>query len=102
VPAYRVFRLCSTVHGTPSPLRSRGRTAAAPTGWLLTRPALDGILDLYRPAWRFADATIEELPLDVVGRVPWWRDSTPVTLERVMVHVISGLARHVGHADILR
>jgi hypothetical protein len=62
----------------------------------------DGILDFYRRAWRFADATIEELPLDALGRVPWWRDATPVTLERAMVHVISGLARHVGHADILR
>jgi hypothetical protein len=62
----------------------------------------DGIIDLYRRAWGFADTTIEELPLDALGRVPWWRDSSAVTLERIMVHVISGLARHVGHADILR
>lgn len=62
----------------------------------------DGIIDLYRRVWAFADTTIEELPLDATGRVPWWRDPTPVTLERVMVHVIFDLARHAGHADILR
>lgn len=63
----------------------------------------DGIIDLYRRVWSFADATIEELPLDALGRVPWWREeSNPVTLERIMVHVIVDLARHVGHADILR
>src|SRR5690242_2092534 len=31
-----------------------------------------GIVDLYRRVWAFADATIDELPLDTVGRVPWW------------------------------
>jgi hypothetical protein len=35
--------------------------------------------------------------------VPWWReDRNPVTLQRIVVHVIVDLARHVGHADILR
>ncbi|HET7326432.1 MAG TPA: DinB family protein [Nocardioidaceae bacterium] len=63
----------------------------------------DGIIDLYRRVWSFADATIEELPLDALGRVPWWRQEyNPVTLERIIVHVIDDLARHVGHADILR
>ena len=27
---------------------------------------------LYRTAWAHSDATIEALPLDAVGRVPWW------------------------------
>jgi Protein of unknown function (DUF664) len=63
----------------------------------------DGIIDLYRRVWTLADATIEELPLDALGRVPWWtEDRNPVTLERIMVHAIVELARHVGHADILR
>ncbi len=62
-----------------------------------------GIIDLYRRVWRFADATLEELPLDALGRVPWWgADGDPVTLERIAVHVIVDLTRHVGHADILR
>jgi Protein of unknown function (DUF664) len=35
--------------------------------------------------------------------VPWWtEDRNPVTLQRIMVHNIAELARHVGHADIPR
>jgi uncharacterized damage-inducible protein DinB len=63
----------------------------------------DGIVDFYRRVWAFADATIDELPLDALGRVPWWpEDRNPVSLERIIVHVIVDLARHVGQADIVR
>jgi hypothetical protein len=63
----------------------------------------DGIVDLYRRVWAFADTTIEELPLDALGQVPWWpADRNSVSLERIIVHVIVDLSRHVGHADILR
>jgi uncharacterized damage-inducible protein DinB len=62
-----------------------------------------GIVDFYRRVWTFADATVEELPLDTLGRVPWWpEERNPVTLQRIIVHVIDDLARHLGHADILR
>ena len=62
-----------------------------------------GIIDLYRRVWSFADTTIEDLPLEAPGRVPWWSDErNPVTLQRILVHVIVDLARHVGQADILR
>lgn len=62
-----------------------------------------GIVDLYRRVWTFADATIEELPLEATGRVPWWpEDRAVVTLGQVIVHVLTDLARHCGHADILR
>jgi uncharacterized damage-inducible protein DinB len=61
------------------------------------------IIDRYRRVWTFADATIEELPLDARGRVPWWgKGRNEVTLAQIMVHVIVDLTRHVGHADILR
>ena len=63
----------------------------------------DGIIDLYRRVWTFADTTIDELSLDAPGRVPWWHeDRNQVTLQRIVVHVIVDLARHVGQADILR
>jgi hypothetical protein len=63
----------------------------------------DGLIDLYRRVWAFADETIGTLPLDAVGRVPWWGPGhQEVTLHRVMVHVLYDLARHAGHADILR
>lgn len=63
----------------------------------------DGLIDLYRRVWVFADETIEQLPLDAPGRVPWWRpDRQNVTLQRIMVHVTYDLARHAGQADIMR
>lgn len=62
-----------------------------------------GMLDLYRRVAAFADATIEELPLDAIGRVPWWpAERATVTLGQVVVHVLTDLARHCGHADVLR
>ena len=33
----------------------------------------DGLIDLYRRVGVFADQTIEQLPLDAPGQVPWWR-----------------------------
>ncbi len=61
------------------------------------------ITGLYRQAWAHADATIAALPLDAVGRVPWWpAERAEVTLHRVLVHVISETSRHAGHADIVR
>ncbi|MBW4701868.1 MULTISPECIES: DinB family protein [Actinomycetes] len=63
----------------------------------------DGLLDLYRRVAEFADLTIAELPLDAPGRVPWWRPGhQEVTLHQIIIHVTCDLARHAGHADILR
>lgn len=61
------------------------------------------LIDLYRRVGSFADETIEQLPLQAPGRVPWWgQGSQDVTLRRVMAHVLYDLARHAGHADIMR
>lgn len=63
----------------------------------------DGLIDLYRRVWHFADQTIDQLPLDAPGRVPWWRQGRQeVTLQRIIVHVTYDLARHAGQADIMR
>lgn len=62
-----------------------------------------GIVDFYRRVWAFADETIDSLPLDARGTVPWWAPAgAEVTLQLVLVHVIEDLSRHAGHADILR
>jgi len=46
---------------------------------------------------------IEALPLDAVGRVPWWpAEHSEVTLHHVLVRVATETARHAGHADIVR
>lgn len=64
-----------------------------------TRADIEG---LYRRVWAHSDATIEALPLDAPGEVPWWGDSGPVTLHTVLVHMIAETDRHAGHADIVR
>jgi hypothetical protein len=69
--------------------------------WAKPDETREGIVALYRSTWELADATINELPLDAIGRVPWWGDS-PVTLHHVLVHVTSETQRHAGHADIIR
>lgn len=62
-----------------------------------------GLVDLYRRVWVFADATIDALPLEAPGTVPWWpAERNEVTLGQVLVHVLADLTRHAGHADILR
>ncbi len=56
-----------------------------------------------RRVWAHADATIAALPLDAVGEVPWWPEGDrELSLHQAMVHVLVDVARHAGHADILR
>ena len=37
-----------------------------------TRRIARYIVGLYRRAWAHSDATIDALPLDAIGHVPWW------------------------------
>lgn len=61
------------------------------------------IVGFYRRTWEHSDATINELPLDAPGHVPWWPERHAGTnLFAVMVHVLGESVRHTGHADILR
>jgi uncharacterized damage-inducible protein DinB len=61
------------------------------------------VTDFYRRAWAHTDATVEELPLDARGTVPWWpQERRNPTLHTLLVHVIQESARHAGHADIIR
>ena len=69
--------------------------------WARPEETRERIVELYRSTWEFADATIDELPLDALGRVWWWEDGS-VTLHRVLVHVTAETQRHAGHADIVR
>jgi hypothetical protein len=61
------------------------------------------ITGLYRRAWAHSDATIEALPLDATGHVPWWpAEGNEVTLHHILVRVTAETSRHAGHADIVR
>lgn len=71
--------------------------------WATADETRDEIVEIYRLAWAHADATIEALPIDAVGRVPHWPDErAEVTLHQIMVHMIAEANRHGGHADIVR
>jgi len=59
------------------------------------------IAGLYQQAWKHADATIEELPLDTSVTVSWWGDCE-VTLGHILVRMTAETQRHAGHADIVR
>jgi hypothetical protein len=63
----------------------------------------DDITGLYRRAWAHSDATIDALPLDAVGHVPWWpAERSEVTLNHIMIRVAADTNRHAGQADIVR
>jgi uncharacterized damage-inducible protein DinB len=63
----------------------------------------ESITGMYRRAWAHSDATIDALPLDTVGTVPWWPpDRNQLTLHHALVRVATETARHAGHADIVR
>ena len=69
--------------------------------WVEAHESHADIVDGYERACRHADATIEALPIDAAGHVPWW-PRPDVTLFNVMVHLLAETNRHAGHADILR
>ena len=71
--------------------------------WAAEDETRDQIIGFYRRTWEHSDATINELPLDAPGHVPWWPEPYPNTnLFAIMVHVLGESIRHAGHADILR
>ena len=71
--------------------------------WATAEESREDILELYQRAAVHTDATIEALELDSPGRVPWWPpERQQVTLHQIMVHVTVEIARHAGHADIIR
>jgi uncharacterized damage-inducible protein DinB len=71
--------------------------------WATPGETREQIVGLYRRAWAHADTTIDDLPLDALGNVPWWpEDRREVTLHRILVHMTAETNRHAGHADIVR
>jgi uncharacterized damage-inducible protein DinB len=71
--------------------------------WVPAHETRDEIIELHRFSAAHSDATIEALPLDAAGEVPWWpAERRRVTLHQVLVHMCVETARHAGHADILR
>lgn len=71
--------------------------------WATADESREQIVGLYRRVWAHSDATIQALDLDAAGHVAWWTPGRQdVTLQRILVHVITETHRHAGHADIVR
>ncbi|MFC1440675.1 DinB family protein [Streptacidiphilus sp. N1-10] len=71
--------------------------------WATPDESREDIVGLYRRSWQHAETVFAELPLDAVGRVPWWpAERSEVTLHQILVHLIAETDRHAGHADIVR
>ena len=70
--------------------------------WATAGESREAIVGLYHRAWANSDATIDALPLDAIGHVPWWGERSEVTLHLILVHMIAETNRHAGHADIVR
>jgi uncharacterized damage-inducible protein DinB len=71
--------------------------------WATAKESREQIVALYRRVWAHSDATIDALPLDAIGHVPWWQPGkNEVTLQWILVHMIAETDRHAGHADIVR
>ncbi|MET1042820.1 MAG: DinB family protein [Microbacteriaceae bacterium] len=71
--------------------------------WATADESKEWIVDVYRRVAAHGDATIEALPLDAPGLVPWWAEERrAVTLGQIIIHLIAETHRHAGHADIVR
>lgn len=71
--------------------------------WVPAGESRESIVELHRFSAEHSDATIEALPLDAPGEVPWWpEERRHVTLHQILVHMCVETAQHLGHADILR
>lgn len=88
--------------GEPLPWLEEGAETNADM-WATADESSQCIVELYRRAWAHADATIDALALDTVGKVPWWSaGKDEVTLHHAVIRVIADTQRHAGHADIVR
>ncbi|MET8541456.1 DinB family protein [Kitasatospora sp. NPDC004799] len=97
-------RYLGEVFGRPSPEQlCRWQDFDGSDQWAAEDETRDEIVAFYRRTWEHADATIDALPIDAPGHVPWWSGPFSRTnLFAVLVHVLGETNRHAGHADILR
>lgn len=71
--------------------------------WATAEESTASILDFFARVRAHAAETIAARELDSTGFVSWWGEGgVQVTLGRILVHVTAEVARHAGHADIVR
>ena len=94
-----------SVFGRPFPELLPWMEDGEPNGdmWVRSGETRAGVVDFYRRVWSHSDETIDALPLETVGEVPWWPEGErAITLHQALVHVITDIYRHAGHADLVR
>jgi uncharacterized damage-inducible protein DinB len=88
--------------GGPKPWEEPGADDVADM-WATAEESRADVVARYHRVQAHADATLDALPLDTVGLVPWWAEGrNRPTLHRVCLHVVAELHRHAGHADVVR
>lgn len=94
-----------SVFGRPFAGPMPWRTDGAPNGdmWVRAHETTASVIEFCSRVWAHSDATIHAFPLDTMAEVPWWPEGgRDISLQQAMVHVITDLYRHAGHADVLR
>ncbi|HWC33406.1 MAG TPA: DinB family protein [Mycobacteriales bacterium] len=89
----------------PEPLEDWAEDDSEPNSDMYARAdeSREFVIERFQRACAHADATIEALPLDAVGFVPWWpSERAHATLGRLLIHVATETHRHAGHADLVR
>jgi uncharacterized damage-inducible protein DinB len=70
--------------------------------WLGPDETVGAVRAFAEQVWQHAEQTLDAVGLDAPAHVPWWGEHADTTVGRILVHVLSDVARHAGHADILR
>ncbi|MFF1877414.1 DinB family protein [Leifsonia sp. NPDC058230] len=71
--------------------------------WATPDETSQQIFEFWQYSAEHSDETIRMLDLDSPGSVPWWpQERRAVTLGLVLTRMLAEIARHAGHADIVR
>ncbi|MGJ6979772.1 DinB family protein [Aestuariimicrobium soli] len=87
--------------GVPLPWFDEGAEPNADF-WCTPDESADDIRALVQAAADSTNSTLDALPLDAEGHVPWWTGRERVTLHQIAVHLLYDISRHAGHLDIVR
>jgi uncharacterized damage-inducible protein DinB len=84
--------------GTPDGMLDGGQ-------YVWTGDDFDGLLASYDEAVRATDEAVRTASLDKLvplPSAPWDPDPEPMSIRRIVLHLIRETAQHAGHADIIR